>query len=161
MVSIRLFAVTLCALTVAGCQPLTGTKGVAPSTAEEKAVAKHILATAHDPGSVEFVKWGPHQSMAGGGAGAGPQSNFTHGMRVVYRGKNALGAMQLQDMLYLIDKTGAVHSGWMNSGGDNWNQTKKGDPSAGFGWGPGVGGGPGLGSGLVPGDGTGKTDTPK
>jgi len=109
---------------------------------EEELVRKYILDTAHDPNSVEFDRWGPHDLTAELGVtgivgfcaaldpGTRPISFPKSGMketrpdkviRVCFREKNALGAKQFKDALFLIQDEKVVEAG-VNQFGDDWHE---------------------------------------
>lgn len=90
-----------------GCgAPVMPGHGVSPSTVQETLVAKFIVETANEPGSVEFVKWGPH--LEGEGI-----------YRVALRQKQA-GNMMFQDYLYRIKDGKASKMVLPNVFGDDW-----------------------------------------
>ena len=133
---------------VAGCAPgvpsIPGLKGVAPTGAQEQAVAKHVLETANDPKSVEFVKWGPHLTVdlvVSSGRNQGKKltpaeelqareqldkKNFGGVFRVVYRSKNNSGAVQMFDTLIGVNKDHTINTTespkgmQANDGGEDW-----------------------------------------
>ena len=89
---------------LAGCTP---SRGVPPSITEEHLVAKYIIDRAGDPDSISFVKWGPHK-------GSNPKC-----VRVIYRGKNNMGTLELGDIIVVVNN-GKVTESLKNPFGDDY-----------------------------------------
>jgi hypothetical protein len=112
-----------------------------PRCREEEVAQKWITDHAHDPASVEFDTWGPHdlQGELGltwqprsllarmlelGGLKGGEKPRPAKIIRVLLRAKNQFGAKQLQDYLLLLqdDKVvAAYHNKWE----DDWKKPMK------------------------------------
>lgn len=133
-------------LMVAGCGGESGVTGAISSMSPiEAQVAKFVRDNANDPGSVEFVRWGPNakpgewKAFMGGGydpayeiAGLPqpknrPKSYITHDghvVRLIYREKNDAGALQIKDAVFFIENDGRIRR-VDNPHGDGWLAMRK------------------------------------
>jgi hypothetical protein len=90
--------------------------------AEERTVRDYVLDNAHDPKSVEFDRWGPHDLAGDLGLTEQLQAGTAPGEQVVrvrYRASNPSGAKQLHDELFVVRKGKAVGR-FSNDAGDEW-----------------------------------------
>ncbi len=107
-------------LNVAGCSSgvpaVPGLVGVAPSTPEERVVAKHVLETTVNPKDVKFLKWGPHDLE-------GKLDPPWKIVRVRYE-MTVSGNVHPMDMLFYMSD-GKVGFPMPTVGGDDWLSTKQ------------------------------------
>jgi hypothetical protein len=115
-------ALLLLALAFPACASRPGTAPGAhagdPATPDEKAVAEHILKGAHDPASVEWVVWGPHDLT---GETHFKDPSREHLIRVRYRIRQRNMPVMTEDRIFPLDPLkGTVGPSAMNAEGSDW-----------------------------------------